>query len=705
MTGEPTPSGWFLGPKAEYQDVWQRFLDDVFSDYTHWRRNVQPRDSLVIGSEERRKAEPWFDALSNKLDELLSDLKLDFPFFHPRYLAHMTSEQTLPAVLGYFAGMLYNPNNVTPEAAPITVKYEREVGLLVAAMLGYDGDPWAHITSGGTVSTLEALWAARTVQFLPLAMQDGAAADCDAGRWGLRRMLHRLPEETLQRAGELSSRDLADAIGGDYGPRGQGLHRVLNRLRDDGGEKALWPKIFASETSHYSVEKVADVLGYGAQAVRRIPTDAGGRMDVDKLREQILELREGGGYVAAVVATIGSTEMGAVDPLDKIVELREELLEQEQLGFWIHADAAWGGYLATIFRGAEQVDAPGAQLQDVLRAVRVTAEFHNNVTGVGDDVRWPDAETYAAFADLGKADSITIDPHKLGYVPYPAGIVAFKRREVMDVLHQHASYIFESDRAEAEAGAASVSPRPPPIGPYILEGSKPGAAAAACWLAHTTIPLDRSHHGQIVKSTVLSARRLHRYLAQHLRYVRQERARLAAGGDCGWEDPLAVRIMPLGTPDTNIVCYVVRPLTVIVKNANDKTVELDTPECSLECINALNDAVHRRLAEPLPPSDAIDTTLPGTPHSHAYYLSRTVLSPPDYTLPSVEEVLTGIGVNNPQSFKTSRLTVLRSTVMNPHYDAAERASKRDYLYNFMVNLDKVGREVLAELEPQRPKMS
>ena len=87
----------------------------------------------------------------------------------------MTSDQTIPSILGYFAGMLYNPNNVTPEAAPVTVQWELEVGADILRMLGFQPPPkhvgpggvktefgWAHVTSGGTVANLEALWARAT---------------------------------------------------------------------------------------------------------------------------------------------------------------------------------------------------------------------------------------------------------------------------------------------------------------------------------------------------------------------------------------------------------------------------------------------------------------------------------------------------------------------------------------------------------------
>ena len=56
----------------------------------------------------------------DRLIELLAALKSDCPFHSPRYAAHMVAEQTLPSIAGYFAGMLYNPNNVSREAAPVT---------------------------------------------------------------------------------------------------------------------------------------------------------------------------------------------------------------------------------------------------------------------------------------------------------------------------------------------------------------------------------------------------------------------------------------------------------------------------------------------------------------------------------------------------------------------------------------------------------
>src|SRR5205807_2006380 len=125
-----------------------------------------------------------------------------FPFYSPRYIAHMLSEQSIPSVLGYMAAMLYNPNNVTSEAAPVTVPLELEVGRIVAEMLGFvKGRSWAHLCSGGTVAQIEALWVARAVQFFPLMIQE----------FCLTRKLElpvRLPNETVEDLKTLSPKQL-----------------------------------------------------------------------------------------------------------------------------------------------------------------------------------------------------------------------------------------------------------------------------------------------------------------------------------------------------------------------------------------------------------------------------------------------------------------------------------------------------------------
>jgi hypothetical protein len=134
---------WFLGPKAENAETEEKLIAFILQDYFHWRRNYYPSDEIVIPQSMRRELVDWNDDLGQKIAEMLAGLRKHFPFYSPRYMAHMMSDQTLPSVLGYFAGLLYNPNNVTPEVAPVTERWELEVGRDILEMLGYKAPPAA----------------------------------------------------------------------------------------------------------------------------------------------------------------------------------------------------------------------------------------------------------------------------------------------------------------------------------------------------------------------------------------------------------------------------------------------------------------------------------------------------------------------------------------------------------------------------------
>lgn len=88
------------------------------------------------------------------------------PFWSPRYQAHMCTDLSMPAMLGYMMAMMYNPNNVAIEASPISTVAEIQVGEQLCDMFGFVNDPenkseptaWGHVTCGGTVANLESIW-------------------------------------------------------------------------------------------------------------------------------------------------------------------------------------------------------------------------------------------------------------------------------------------------------------------------------------------------------------------------------------------------------------------------------------------------------------------------------------------------------------------------------------------------------------------
>lgn len=705
-------AAWFLGPKAEHGEVFFNLLSYIFQDYIHWRRNYFPTDPVVISRKRRRDHEQWQDRLNAQLDTILNNLKADYPVYSPRYLAHMTSETTIPSLLGYFAGMLYNSNNVTDEAAPVTVRLELEVGRMVAEMLGYQPHKaWAHICSGGTIANLEALWVARMVQFVPFIGRDycqthrldftvktanGQQARLgdlsDHELIGLRpneaifmiRKLARYEVEVLGR----EQGAVLDALNhfvraSDYNVKLRGFDAVSRKL-------GMRPLIFVSAAAHYSLKKTANVLGYGEDAVRLTPVTFRFRLDVAALQEMLCNLTERE-YIAAVVGVVGTTEEGAVDPIHQIIAARDLRAQSTNQSFWLHLDAAWGGYLRSIFCGHTEAELNGNNLDETcaryvaaINAVEtLPRDFwrESAVTPplVCQRIAWDNPDVYKAFIAMPEADSIAIDPHKMGYVPYPAGVVAFKNGLVTELMTQRAQYI--SDEPEGIKAIDRLT-EIKAVGPYILEGSKPGAAATACWLAHATIPLTIHGHGKLVRTSVLNAKRLFWYLQHH----RKNFAAIDAA--CGFTAPRKNRFgypftfIPLFNPDTNIVCFVARPM---VWKAN----KLVPADISLRWINELNRRIRNELDIP---KAGRGTQLP---YAKEYFVSTTVFEKQQYTSQSLQFVLDTLRLS-PAEYDQYGLMVLRSTVMNPLYYTAQQEGI-DYLAGFVKHLHKAARFVIGQV--------
>ena len=182
--------------------------------------------------------------------------------------------------------------------------------------------------------------------------------------------------------------------------------------------------ILASTQAHYTHQRIAGVLGVPFET---IPCDRAGRMDA-----QALERRLAAGGVGTVVATMGTTATGAVDPLQTIVDLRR------RFDFRIHADAAYGGYFILADNLSEG--------------------------------------TKAAFACMRDTASIVIDPHKHGLQPYGCGCVIFHDPSVGRLYRHDSPYTYFTS-TDLHLGEIS------------LECSRPGAAAVALWATQNLFPL------------------------------------------------------------------------------------------------------------------------------------------------------------------------------------------------------------------------
>ena len=294
---------------------------------------------------------PGIDRLGEVLNATAERLKDNYPYFHPLYAGQMLKPPHPVARMAYALTMWINPNNHALDGGRATSAMEKEAVAEIAGMVGWTNF-LGHLSSGGTMANLEALWV----------------------------------------AGQLHPGKI----------------------------------LLASEQAHYTHRRVGSVLKLPFESVA---ADHLGRMDSNALAKRLER-----GDVGTVVATMGTTATGSVDPLPMTLEL------SAKYGFRVHADAAYGGYF-------------------------VLAQ------NLGRDAR-------LAFDQMGNADSIVIDPHKHGLQPYGCGCVLF-RDPLVGRLYKHDSPYTYFSSAELHLGEIS------------LECSRPGATAAALWATQKLLPLKK----------------------------------------------------------------------------------------------------------------------------------------------------------------------------------------------------------------------
>ena len=174
------------------------------------------------------------------------------------------------------------------------------------------------------------------------------------------------------------------------------------------------PVIFASDTSHYCRYNVAGWLGLGTDNLIGIATDSRNSMRIDLLRDQARAALQRGRPIAAIIATLGTTDAFGLDDLAAIVALRDELVSEFKLPYWphVHADAVIG-WAWQVFSDYDFETNP---LGFRPRTVRALA-------GARQRIR-----------HLSLADSIGIDFHKTGFTPYISSLVLFKKRDDLGLL-------------------------------------------------------------------------------------------------------------------------------------------------------------------------------------------------------------------------------------------------------------------------------
>jgi len=410
----------FIGPGAENIDTLRNLLNKVIDFHEGWRKSYyQEDDTLFPPSILDTKS------FEKELEIFLERSKKNLPYFHPRYVAQMLKDPTIPTILGYLTFMMSNPNNHAYEGGPVTTEMEMEVTDLLKRFVGYNADGWGHLTSGGSLANLEALWAARDTY-------------------------------------------------------GQG-------------------KVLFSEVSHYSWKRICKILSI--PDYKEISVDSNFRINLNALEDELKKEN-----TLMVVANLGSTGSGSVDDIEGILSLRKKY------NFHLHIDAAYGGFFRSLILDSDYKIIPGFQTV-------------------------PEEYLYRQLIALQEADSLTIDPHKHGAVSYGAGAVLYRNMELQQALLNTAPYTYhKTDK--------------PNIGMFSLEGSRPGAMAAATYLTFRALPPHFHGLGKLVNSSYLSARHLYEEIEKTQDFAN------------------------LSKPDLDINCFFNRPGKKDITELNTKSLKL-----------------------------------------------------------------------------------------------------------------------------------
>lgn len=600
----------FLGPKSENQKFFRETLNFLMEEHIYWRRDFHPEDEPMISLSEQHAGdfEATLDRTSNALLELSSRLKFSsMPWFSSRYLGHMNSDTLMAANLAYMATILYNPNNCAYEASAATTAMEIEVGKQFARMLGYDPEKaWGHITTDGTIANYEGLWVARNLKSAPLAIREVKPEIVEGmDDWHL---LNLSPGRILELVSKVKEAGALEAVR-EQSVRGTGM------------ERGKLGKLLVPQSKHYSWTKAVDILGIGQENVVYVQVKDNYRMDVRHLKENIDRLVAEKTPILGVVAVVGTTEEGAVDEVHEIVRLREEY-EKKGVSFYLHIDAAYGGYARTIFLDE---DDHFMGFNDLKKALHEQGVVHK-------EVDWPSNDVYEAYRAIPEADSITIDPHKMGYVPYAAGGVVMKDRRVLDLISYFAAYVFEK-----------TEDNPMLLGSYIMEGSKAGATAAAVWTAHKVIPLNVTGYGKIIGRSVEGAARFYHSLL--------------SAGTLDVEDR-KFRVAPLTRPDFNIVDFAFN----------------EEGNASLKAMDEVNQKVYDRCSYKS-----------GPVYSDSWITSKTNLSFDNYG-DAPRAFVAKLGIPADEWDRVKNVYVLRSCVLTPYLTRG--ATYTGYWNNFMNTMQK-----------------
>lgn len=467
---EVSLKSFFLGPQSENAEWVTQEVVDIFKHWSEWRRSLFSEDGLAISKKDIQQPEfqQKKQQMISHLKELMRMLEGEIPQFSPRYIGHMTSEISLPAMFGHIATLLHNPNNISAEVSRVGAHLETEAISFLQEMVGFDSrQAKGHFTSGGTVANFEALWRARYTMDHKVAL---GAYLCQNGHCN--ESLFSLAHQSWQSFDEWTQKLNIDD---------DKLKKFSVVAGNPWKVAKLYDKVFQHEyrgavalipgSKHYSWQKGLSLLGFGGDAFWSVDLDSKGQLCVEDLKNKIERAKSEQRPILLVVSVAGTTELGELDPVDRVQDLIDDY-KRQGLHIWHHVDAAYGGFYCSLLRGDQ-----------------------------GKKRSLP-AEQLSALAAISQVDSVTLDPHKLGYVPYACGAFLVRDKRHYEVSTFSAPYL--PSKVEWSQWLRT------------LEGSRSATGAAATWLTAKSVGFDSQGYGRILERCIVARKNLEKVLYENI---------------------------------------------------------------------------------------------------------------------------------------------------------------------------------------------
>ena len=327
-----------------------RALDQVDDLKTH----LPMLGDIVSGDFEKAREATLPDTMTS-IEEVTADLVSYLQgmtlFGHPRTQQNVIPPPTIPSVIGVLLASLYNPNLVWDEYSRLVALAEVEAVAMASQLIGYNPEQASGVfTFGGTATTL----------------------------YGVKLGLEKACPGTMQNGTP------EDAV------------------------------VFVSDAGHYCAANVVGWLGIGTNNLITIPTTAENEMNLVQLEEEARAALENGKKIAAIIATLGTTDAFGLDDLAHIAALRDTLVDDFKLDYrpHIHVDAAIG-WAWSVFNDYD---------------------FENNPLGFRPRTIRALAGASRRIRHLSLADSVGIDFHKTGFTPYISSLVLFKDQADLELV-------------------------------------------------------------------------------------------------------------------------------------------------------------------------------------------------------------------------------------------------------------------------------